>query len=152
VKAFGVALFGVSLALAAIAPPAFPQTQSSQYVASGAASNPSGWNGDWNRPGGNRTRAESNWARVDGTVTAIDGDAVTVREDRGREVSVNMAGVRTRLRTDLKVGDRVSVIGTPTGPDRMTARALREPRVQQDSSDAARDGSSAPSASPGSRR
>jgi outer membrane lipoprotein SlyB len=95
------------------------------YSAS-SASRQGGWNGDWNRPGGNRNRAESNWARVEGTVTAINGDAVTVREDGGRQVAVNMSEARTRLRGDLKVGDRVSVIGTPTGPDRMTARALRE--------------------------
>ena len=82
--------------------------------------------GNWDRGAGNWDRNGGGWARINGTVTAIKGDQVTVREDGGRDVIVDMSDARTRPRQGLKVGDRVSVVGTPTGPDRLTARALRE--------------------------
>jgi hypothetical protein len=82
--------------------------------------------GNWERGAGNWDRNQGGWARVNGTVTAINGDQVTIRENGGREVIANMSEARTRLRGGLKVGDRVSIVGTPTGPDRLNARALRE--------------------------
>jgi len=82
--------------------------------------------GNWDRGAGSWDRNKGGWARVNGTVAAINGDQVTIREDGGREVIANMSEARTRLRSGLKVGDRVSVVGIPTGPDRLNARALRE--------------------------
>ncbi|HEU4366680.1 MAG TPA: hypothetical protein VFV05_00455 [Methylomirabilota bacterium] len=100
----------------------------SAYSASSAAQGQQGdWNrGNWNRPSGNWDRSDSSWARVNGTVTAISGDDVTVREDGGRQVVANLSEARTRLRDGLKVGDRISIVGIPTGPDRLNARAVRE--------------------------
>jgi hypothetical protein len=72
--------------------------------------------------------AQTGWDRTSGTVQSINGDEVVIREDGGRQVTVNMARADTRLRDGLKIGDRLSVMGRASGPDRIEARAVRERR------------------------
>jgi hypothetical protein len=100
--------------------PAYSATASGQ-ARPGSSRGQGNWerrSGDWDGDGG--------LARVNGRVTSVNDDRIIVREDQGREVTVNMSEARTRLRQGLKVGDRVSVVGVPTGPNRLNARAVRE--------------------------
>jgi hypothetical protein len=97
------------------------------YSASAAASPGQGdWGrggrdgGDWDRGG------RGGWDRASGRVVSINSDEVVIREDGGRQVTVNMAQARTRLAGGLEVGDRISVVGVARNADYIDARAVRE--------------------------
>jgi hypothetical protein len=105
-----------------------------RYVASGATPgqpSASAPGERWNRSGRDRgwdRNDRGGLERTSGAVVSIKGDEVVIREDGGRQVTVNMAQARTRLRRGLQVGDHVSVVGVAKTPDYIEARAVREPR------------------------
>jgi hypothetical protein len=113
-----------------------------RYIASGSSADSikQGSSADRDRNGrGDRDRdrnRDRNWDRTSGTVQSINGQEIVIREDGGRQVTVNMSQADTRLRDGLKVGDRVSVMGIAAGADRIDARAVRERR----NGDSARQG------------
>ena len=64
--------------------------------------------------------------RIRGVVRDIQGDRITIRTENDRTVVVDASQVGRKTRDQLKVGDRVSVVGEFTDRQRMTARAMRE--------------------------
>lgn len=64
--------------------------------------------------------------RIKGVVEKKQPDQMTVRTDNNRLVVVDISQARRQTRDSIKVGERVSVVGDFTGPQRMQARAIRE--------------------------
>jgi hypothetical protein len=97
-----------------------------RYVASGSTPGQVGQGrGDRDR---DRDRPQGGWDRTSGTVQSINGNEVVIREDGGRQVTVNVSQANARLRDGLKVGDRLSVMGVATRSNYIEARAIRERR------------------------
>jgi hypothetical protein len=117
-----------------------------RYLASGStgvtggSSSQDRWDRDRNGRDRDRGRDQGRWDRTTGTVASINGDEVVVREDGGRQVTVNMSDANTRLDRGLKVGDRISVMGEATRPDYIQARAVRERRSGDSARGSGREG------------
>ncbi|GAA1951205.1 DUF5666 domain-containing protein [Catenulispora subtropica] len=67
---------------------------------------------------------------VVGTVTAVDGSTLTVTDSTGKQVTVDTNGQttvtigKTGTVSDLANGSQVTVIGTPDGSGKITARSV----------------------------
>ena len=64
--------------------------------------------------------------RIKGVVEKKQPNQMTVRTDNNRMVVVDTSQARRQAIDGIKVGERVSVVGDFTGPQRLQARAIRE--------------------------
>jgi hypothetical protein len=75
------------------------------------------------------TAASGSWTRHFGTIEKIDGRQVTLKEDNGQTLRVNVGNVDEESRKALKDGAVVTVIGTPGNrPEDFRAGFVREGR------------------------
>jgi len=64
--------------------------------------------------------------RIKGVVEKKQPNQMTIRTDNNRVVVVDTSHARRQTADRIKVGERVSVVGDFTGPQRMEARAIRD--------------------------
>jgi hypothetical protein len=67
--------------------------------------------------------AEPMW-RVDGTVQAVAGNLVTIRNDAGRQQQVDMSELSPTTVRGLRSGDRVSLFGVPRHDRKLVANGF----------------------------
>ena len=64
--------------------------------------------------------------RINGVVEKKQPNQMTIRTDNNRMVVVDTSHARRQTADQIKVGERVSVVGNFTGAQRMEAHAIRE--------------------------